>query len=217
MIQFSAERGRVEEGRAQALGEHQRDAQRQGQEDDERDVEGGDDVRRNAGPQQAVEESRRVVPQEHRPVDVGELDVEELVGAEERDRGLEVPVGEVARVERDDRDRHDAGPPGRPALAAYRGHGRARGPAGAGEAAGAEEDVEADEERHPGAHLHHVERRDVVGVAEGHAGSAGSDQRGDRRDDGDEGSSGNQAPAHNVGLAIGVPPRDAPSRRQLQG
>ena len=172
-------------------------------------------MRGGAGAEQPVEQGRRVVPQEHHPIDVGELGVEEVVGPKQWHHGLEVPVREIARVEGDDGDRHDAGAPGRPALPPYGRHGRARGPAKAREAAGAEEDVDADEQGHPGPDLEHVKGRDVVGVAEGHAGGAGRDQGGDGGDGGDDGPGGHRTPARLMRLALGVPPRDAPSPHQL--
>ena len=96
-------RRRVEERRAEVAREDERGTDRQRQEQDERDVERRQDLRREARPEQRVQQRRRVVAAEDRAVPVGELAVEEDLGADERDDGLEVAVGHVRHVEAEQR------------------------------------------------------------------------------------------------------------------
>ncbi len=122
------QRCRVEQAQLQAVREHEREAERERQEHDERRVDRRQEVRGDAGAEEPMQQSRGVVTEEDGAIDVGELAVEEVPGAQERHQRLEVPVGEVRRVEAHERDGDRDRPAPRPALAAHGAHRLERGP-----------------------------------------------------------------------------------------
>ena len=165
----------VEQRRPQVGGEHEREPDRQRQEDDEGDIEGRQHVRHEAGAEQRVQQRGGVVAREQRAVGVGELGVEVVARAQQRDDRLQVAVGHVGRVEADQREARRRHPRGRPALAPDLRHRLARRPAAARARAGPPRDVEADEQRHAEPDQAEVERRDVVGVAQRQPDGVGRD------------------------------------------
>ena len=135
-----------------------------------------------------------IVAEEHAAVEVGELAVEDVVRAQQRDDRLQVAVRHVADVEADQRGARRDRARRRPALAPHGGHRRPRRAARALAPGRAHRDVEPDEQHDAEADQHEVERGDVVGVAQRHARGVGGEQPDDDEEAGDDRPGQHHAP-----------------------
>ena len=129
--------------------------------------------------EQGVQERGRIVAAEQGAVHRGQLAVEEVSRAQYGQQALEVPIGQVAHVEAQERTAGRRHPLPCPASAANLAHRGARRPPGAGHASGFDRDVQADEQRGGGADQDEVSGGDVVGVAKADVGGIRGDQRRD--------------------------------------
>ena len=104
-----AERGDVPEPGDRVRRGDQRRAERDRHEREEEEVDHREHMGRDAGPEQVVQERPRVVPEEHAAIERQQVRVVVLVG-QERQEALEVPVGQVRDVERQqpEADRREA-------------------------------------------------------------------------------------------------------------
>ena len=153
-------------------------------------------------PRSRVQQVGRVVAEEHRAVEVGQLAVDEIRPQQRHDR-LQVPVGHVAEVEAQQRGADGHRARRRPALAPDLPHRLARRPARPRAAPRADRDVEPDEQQHADADEHQVQRGDVVGVAQRHVGRVGRDEPDDEREGGHDRAGQDAAPARRRGRARG--------------
>jgi hypothetical protein len=167
----------VEQPRLQVAREDQREADRQRQEDDEGDVRRREEVRLQAGAQQVVHQRARIAAPEHAAIELRQLAVEQLPRPEQRDDALEVAIGEVGRVEADQRGADGDSARERPALAPDAPQRRPRRREAARGARCADQDVEPDQHQHPEADERQVERGDVIGIAQRQADRVGDQQR----------------------------------------